>query len=189
MDPARDPSDPFDILGIPPGFELNPAALGRAYLALAARLHPDIARGDPDASIRSAAANRAKAILENPESRAAALLARLGGPSKESDRSLPPGFLADMMETRESIEAAAASRDDAETRRWKAWATERRAHHTREVSGLFTRSTESPPGDRPGVLRAIRQELNAWRYVERLLEQLEPGYDPADADFRPHSGA
>ncbi len=96
MDPARDPSDPFDILGIPPGFELNPAALGRAYLALAARLHPDIARGDPDASIRSAAANRAKAILENPESRAAALLARLGGPSKESDRSLPPGFLADI---------------------------------------------------------------------------------------------
>lgn len=189
MDPDRDPSDPFDILGIAPSFEVDPGALARAYLALSARLHPDIARSDPDAAIRAAAANRAKSTLENPESRAAALLARLGGPSKESDRSLPPGFLADMMETRELIENAAASRDPAEMRRWKAWALERRTHYVREVSGLFERLESSSPGDRSAVLRAIRQELNAWRYVERLLEQLEPGYDPADADFRPLPGA
>ena len=29
----------------------------------------------------------------------------------------------------------------------------------------------------------IRESLNAWRYIERLIEQLDPDYSPAEADF------
>ena len=34
-------------------------------------------------------------------------------------------------------------------------------------------------GDR---LSQVRRELNAWRYTERLIEQLDPGYEPGRAD-------
>ncbi len=179
MTPDPDAGDPFDILGIPPIFDIDPAALARAYLSLAARLHPDLARGDESAATRSAGANRARAILENPELRAGALLQRLGGPGKESDRSLPPGFLAEIMETREAIESAAASQDPDLLDQWRAWAADQRKGHTARASDLFRRHASAPVADRPAILRDIRLELNAWRYVERLIEQLEPGDGPS----------
>ena len=48
------------------------------------------------------------------------------------------------------------------------------------VNRLFDALGERP--DAP-ALAAIRRELNAWRYIERLIEQLDPDYDPARADF------
>ena len=38
--------------------------------------------------------------------------------------------------------------------------------------------------DDPEVRLTIRRELNVWRYTERMIEQLDPGYDPNTADFR-----
>lgn len=161
--------DPFDTLGLVPSFDLDPAALERAYLALAARAHPDAAPDDPEAARRSARLNEARRILADPEQRANALLGRLGGPAKEQEKGLPPGFLPGIMQTREEIEEAIASGADAARARWEAWAAERRAEHVRSASRLF-REVSSPPT--PGALRAIRVELNAWRYTERLIEQL-----------------
>ncbi len=162
-------TDPFDILGLAPAFDLDPAAIERAYLALAARAHPDTARDDPEAARRSARINEARRVLVDPERRANALLARLGGPAKEQEKGLPPGFLPRIMQTREEIEEAVASGDAGARARWEAWAAERRAEQVRSVSHLF-RGLSSPPT--PDALRAIRVELNAWRYTERLIEQL-----------------
>lgn len=163
--------DPFDALGLPARFDLESAAVERAYLARAARLHPDIARGDPDAARRSAELNEARRVVGEPELRANALLARLGGPAKEQEKSLPPGFLMEMMEVRESIDGVLASGDRAARSTWDAWAAERRRGHIETVGALFARLSGPPE---PGALRAIRTELNAWRYTERLLEQLRP---------------
>jgi curved DNA-binding protein CbpA len=181
--PLDPESDPFSIFALPPVFDLEPAVLSRAYLSLSARLHPDIAKGDPEAARRSAAANRAKAVLQDPESRAGALLRVLGGPSKDQDRSLPSGFLQDIMETRESVDAARGSADPAELDRWRRWADERRSFYTDRVAGLFRAHAAAAPAAQAALLRQVRTELNAWRYIERLIEQLEPGYDPAVADF------
>jgi hypothetical protein len=117
--------------------------------------------------------NDARRVLEDPEKRANALLARLGGPAKEKDKSLPDGFLAEMMETREAIEAAA--QDPTRRAEWEAWALERRRETADEVGVMF-RSLSSPP--KTEELSAIRRRLNAWRYVERLIEQLDPDYRP-----------
>ena len=43
-------------------------------------------------------------------------------------------------------------------------------------------SLSSPPAAES--LAEIRIRLNAWRYIERLIEQLDPGYDPDVADFQ-----
>ena len=46
---------------------------------------------------------------------------------------------------------------------------------------LFERFDET---NEQAVLSEIRTQLNAWRYIERLIEQLDPDYDPNRADFR-----
>jgi DnaJ-domain-containing protein 1 len=165
------PDDPFSTLGLPPSFEIEPAALQRAYLARSAAVHPDHA-DDPAAMDQSAAINRARQTLEDPESRADALLARLGGPSKEADRSLPPGFLPEIMDIRQQLEEAAGSGDAAATARLEDWAATRRAQSIADVRERF-RGLGTPPD--PAALKSIRTALNAWRYIERMLEQVRAG--------------
>lgn len=171
--------DPFDALGLPLKYDLEGAAIQRAYLMRAAAVHPDLA-ADEEADRAAAVLNKAKAILEDPERRAGALLARLGGPGKSEDKSLPAGFLMSIMETREAIEEALASKDPAARSRWEAWAQEQRGEYQERVASLFAAVRDSRDD---ATLRAIRQELNAWRYIERLIEQLDPDYDPARRDF------
>ena len=175
--------DAFDTLGLPARFDLTPAQIQRAYLARTARLHPDAGAGgdgEEDAAEvarRSAELNGARAAIEHLETRANLLLARLGGPSKEADRALPAGFLMEIMETREQVEAARASGDAAELERWRAWARDERARYAAEAGRLLD------AGNSPENLAGVRRHLNAWRYIERLIEQLDPEYDPARADF------
>lgn len=160
--------DPFELLALPARFDIDPVALQRAYLIRSAAAHPDLAAA-ATAAADSAALNRARQILEDPESRADALLSRLGGPSREADRSLPDGFLMEIMDIREQLDAAIASRDSAAAARLHEWAAAERARHIAEVGARF--AALSTPAD-PASLRQIRRSLNAWRYIERMLEQL-----------------
>lgn len=165
--------DPFDALGIAPRFDLDAGEVRRAHLSRVAALHPDVARGDPEAAARSAALNEARARLEDPERRAAALLARFGDSGKDRDKSLPEGFLQEVMAVRMEIECGA--RDPESIARWRRWAEEERARHIAKVQDMFGSSGAAPA---PAVLVCIRRELNAWRYIERLIEQIEPAYGP-----------
>lgn len=162
--------DAFDRLGLEPRFDLAQGAIERAFLRRIAAVHPDASGEDGGEAAELADARR---VLDDPERRAEALLSRLGGPGKE-DRSLPEGFLVEIMSVREDIET------DPDRRKWSAWAEQRRAHHIERVARLFSGLMD---GDDPDRRRAIRVELNAWRYAERLIEQLDPEYDPARADF------
>lgn len=162
-------SDPFELLGVPARFDLSPAQLRAAFLARSAQL----ASEDEEPA---AALNLAKRTLDDPESRAEALLARLGGPRKEQDRALPPAFLQEMLETREELDQAVASRSPEAISHWDAWAHDRRAAHIEAVNRLLS----TIPADaeaRTSRLREIRMELNMWRYVERLIEQLHADPD------------
>ena len=163
--------DPFATLGLPARFDLDEGVIRRAYLARVGAVHPDTGEG---AGEEASILNEARAVLSDPERRANALVARLGGPSKEADRSLPDGFLARMMAVREEVDADLARSGEAARRRWEGWAEEQRSEFERRVGAMF-----AGLGDPPSVdgLRAIRTELNAWRYVERLIEQLDPQYD------------
>ncbi|MEX2219041.1 MAG: iron-sulfur cluster co-chaperone HscB C-terminal domain-containing protein [Phycisphaerales bacterium] len=171
--------DPFSVLGLPARFDLDPGVVERAYLARSARLHPDLARGDADAAREMAELNRARMTIADPERCADALLLRLGGPPRRDERALPPAFLMEIMDVREAVEAALGAGDsaarDAERARWERWAEAERARAIAEVGGLFAALPSPPPAE---ALRAIRIRLNAWRYIERLIEQLDPAYDP-----------
>jgi len=164
--------DPWVILGLPRVYELERSWIERHHLRRVANLHPDRI-GDPvrreEASRTVAILNEARDLLLDDERRADCLLALLGGPSKESDRSLPEGFLLEIMGLRESLEEAAASGDPQRRAAVEAEASQRRAAHRAAVATLFA---EACAGSDPAVLRRIRLELNAWRYIERLREAL-----------------
>ncbi|MEL7473213.1 MAG: iron-sulfur cluster co-chaperone HscB C-terminal domain-containing protein [Planctomycetota bacterium] len=166
-------NDPFTLLGLPARLDLASDAIERAYLTRVASAHPDV---QSEATTGDAATlNRARHTLLDPERRANALLDVLGGPSPSDHNALPDGFLFDIMETREQVEADTASDADAARAKWGAWAESQRAAYLADLTERFA----APEPDRS----AIRAQLNAWRYIERLIEQLDPDYDPARADF------
>jgi len=162
--------DPFGVLGIEPGFDVRPEVVERSWLRLAGELHPDRAADSDEAVAKLARINEARAVLLDAEQRANALLARLGGASKEGDRSLPDGFLAEMMEVRESAEEARTSGDQVAWDAFRTWADARRQAHVASVGSLFAQYGEASD---ERILKSIRMELNAWRYIERMLEQLD----------------
>ena len=181
-----DQPDPFDALGVPPSFRLTATQIERAYLTRAAQAHPD-AHADAHTSADAAQAasgmahlNDARRRLRHAETRARALLHR-HGLHDPADDALPDGFLMSMLETRMEIEAAIAGGDEAERTRWAEWAERRRAEHAERIAELF--DDLDAGGDQDAIGAHIRVELNAWRYIERLIEQLDPAYDPDRADF------
>jgi len=153
------PPDPFDLLGLPPRFDLALADIRAAHLSRVARLHPDAAGSDDEAAV----VNDARKILEDPESRARALLDRLGSDVPAPD-ALPDGFLMEIMEIREAMETTT------DLARFETLAESRRAAHVQRIERLFDTAGPHPSPDR---LAEIRMELNAWRYTERMIEQLD----------------
>ncbi len=179
--------DPFNTLGLPATFDLDPADIRRAWLRLASTSHPDRletgASPGAGASQPGADANEARRTLEDPEKRAEALLIRLGGPRKEHEKTLPPGLLAEMLEVREEMEASLQKGEN--RAHFETWAEDRRQGHIERVRALFERATRENDEKRAETLREIRIELNAWRYAERMIEQLDPDDDPNRADLEP----
>lgn len=158
---------------------MDGAEIESAFLARLSGVHPDLA--GEEASMDAAALTAARSTLADPEQRAVALLAALGGPSASADRSLPDGFLMEMMELREQVESELEAGGSGARDRWAGFAEARRRAHIGRVGAMF--DALGDPAS-PNELGAIRRELNAWRYTERLIEQLDPAYDPAHADWR-----
>lgn len=173
--------DPFDQLGLPARFDLRPGEIESAYLSRSSRLHPDLVGSDAEAARAMAMLNEARRVLRDPEQRASALLERLGGPGKEQDKSLPTGFLMEIMAHRESMEESLAVEDERERARqlarWDAWAQERRGEEMAALGSLLAEAQAAEPAARTAILARARQRLNAWRYIERLREQLHEGRD------------
>lgn len=167
-------NDPFTCLGFEPRFDLAPDAIRLKAVRAAARLHPDRATDPVDARRRSqelSAMNEAAAELEDDEKRANALLNVLGGPSASEDRSLPDGFLEEMLEVRMDLESVIAEGDESGRIRLSEWAVDQRSMYKAKVGDLF--GDPGAPLDEK-VRADIRGQLNIWRYIERMIEQLNP---------------
>lgn len=171
--------DPFALLDLEVRFDVDPATLEQRFLAASSRCHPD-RFSDPldqaDAAERMSRVTEAYQTLRDDESRARALLQlRLGegitsggDTSGGDDKALPPELLMEVMEVRESLDEAVAEGDAEAIEKHRAWATEKRREHLSAIGKLF----EDEPGNKNAA--AIRLQLNALRYMERMLEQM-PG--------------
>ncbi|MEE9403544.1 MAG: Fe-S protein assembly co-chaperone HscB [Algisphaera sp.] len=159
--------DAFDQLNLPAQFDLDPGTLEAAYLQAAAAHHPDRFT-DPldqaDAADRTAAITGAHRALSDPGKRARVLLAR-HGVSVADGGSPPPALLMEVMEVREALETAMHQQDSAEVERLRQQAQERRDDHLQQLSKHFA----SDPIDTDTVIG----ELNALRYMQRMLDQMD----------------
>lgn len=177
---AEAASDHFARLGLPRRHALDRDALEHAYLQRAQQVHPDRFAGGSSAERRvameqSAALNEGYRILRDPVRRAE-YLCRLGG--IDLDRSDPVGgapamsqaFLVEMIERREAVAEARAAgpaaldalRDGVEA----------------ELDDALDRAVEALAQER--TLDAARA-LVERRYLQRLLDELDPRDDEARA--------
>jgi len=191
------PDDPFEILRLPPKFDLDTASIERAYLRESRLLHPDHAPQNPqldhlldpsaseDAEAQLAKLSAARRTLARGETRARALLDRftrswrVTQPTSDPDR-LSPAFLAQILETREQIEADLATKDRTQRAHWESWALAERQRYAGEITTCFDGVADQPaPHDAADRIHKARAVLNEWRYIERLLEQLDDQPDAA----------
>ncbi len=183
-------TNPFSLLGLAQRFDIDEDAIERAYLQRVTQLHPDM--GGEAADFDTAELNQARQILLDDEQRANLILDLINGPTASQCKELPDGFLMDMMVRREEIEEHIQSGGQESRENWESWARQERAAYAQAVRELFdsipteqSQDEQSISDDqRSTTLVEIRTQLNAWRYIERLIEQLDPDYDPAHADFR-----
>ena len=173
--------DFFERLGLPRRFDLSPAEVERQYLARSREVHPDFHQLggaiEQRASLEmSSALNEAYATLRDPFRRAEYLLGLEGGPSAADVREMPAAFLLEMLELREAIEElrSSAGPDSPERLAMEGQLAERRDRLLDEAGKLFARLEGLPAGDagRAGLLKEVRQLLNATKYVQGLLRDL-----------------
>jgi hypothetical protein len=93
----------------------------------------------------------------------------------------------EIMEIREQVDATLAAKGPeqaVERAKWKQWAQSHRAEYTKATCEMFQRLEAATDTGRNAIARDVRRLLNAWRYIERMLEQLDETYDPAKADWK-----
>jgi molecular chaperone HscB len=109
--------DYFALFGLPARYRFDPAELDAAYRKLQTEVHPDrfAAAGDDERRLAlqsSSRVNEAYRALRSPLERAHYLLLLRGIDAlAETDTALPPEFLEQQLECRESMAEAVARRD------------------------------------------------------------------------------
>jgi molecular chaperone HscB len=178
-----DPPTPFAAFGLEPAFPLDLSATQKRLLALARALHPDV-HAQADAARRrraernTAELNAAFRVLSDAARRAAWLVRHLGGPGEDEERAMPQAFLQEVLEWNEAIEEARRADPGAAARRGLG---PLRARLGAERQALLERlaATLTPlPAPQAPTLRAARRELNALRYLDRVLGEIE-ALDPS----------
>ena len=161
--------DPFTTLGVERRFSLDERALRQAFLQASAERHPD-RFVDPieqaEAVEIMSELTDAYRVLSDPELRARALLALSGLALAEDRDKLPPALLMEVMEMREEMEAAIKSGNQTELDRLRAWANEQREEYINKLGRLLDDELDA------GKALQARLELNALRYMQRMLEQM-----------------
>ncbi|MGE3766434.1 MAG: Fe-S protein assembly co-chaperone HscB [Kofleriaceae bacterium] len=167
--------DLFALLGLAPSFDIDLAALERAFFEKSKELHPDRFANAPAAErvaalTKSRALNDAYQTLKKPVSRAEYLLACQGvviADNERIDPALGAAFLMEILELREELaEARAAGKLDVVAEKQAAMKA-RRKGVLASLPGLFAQSD----------LAAIKNQLIVLRYLDRYLEECDAALD------------
>jgi molecular chaperone HscB len=175
---ARRPPTPFEALGLEPAYALDLTAVRKRLLALSRALHPDVHARAGEGTRRlaednTAALNAAFQVLADDARRADWLVRSRGGPREEEERSMPRLFLEDVLEWNEAIDEARSAEPDSSARRALAPLAERlRSERARGLAAIAAALTPLPASGSP-VLRGVRQQLNALRYLDRALREID----------------
>lgn len=169
---AKPPAaDAFSLLGLTPAFDVDVAALERAFFERSKELHPDRFATAPAhervvALSKSRALNDAYQILKKPIARAEYLLAQ-GGVTIGDNERLDPVALMPILEERELLADAIQGKRVAEIEKMQAAMQATRARELELVRDGFARTD----------LAAVKRSLILLRYIERYLEACDGALD------------
>jgi molecular chaperone HscB len=164
----------FELFGLQPGFSLDAEALDQAYRDLQGEIHPDRFAHAGEADQRLAVqwatrANEAYKTLKSPFERARYLLELQGIHALDAKNTrMPPAFLVQQMEWRETLAEAVAARDFA--------ALQRLEQATRTAAqGMLAELGEllDVLHDYPGAAEAVRK----YRFLEKFLADIDTAYE------------
>lgn len=172
-------ADHFETLGVAQAFALDEKALEERYRELTRLLHPDRHAAAGASARRLAlektiAVNDAYRVLKDPSRRAAYLLSLHGidlgeTGSGAAGRFLPPGFLFEVMEMRESFDEARAKKDFSAVEKLASMA------RSEKQTALGAIATAFETNDYEEAAR----RLSVLRYYERLLGEVRAFEDEA----------
>lgn len=164
----------FELLGLPASFEIDAAALERAYFERSKELHPDRFAAAPAAE-RVAALSRARALndayqtLKKPVARAEYLLQQAGVVIGDHER-LEPEFLMEILELREELAGARQAGRTAEVEKLQKVMAGRRKSVVETLPAMFA----------AGDLAGVKRQLIVLRYLDRYLEECDAALDDED---------
>ncbi len=172
--------DPFKTLGLPRCFDVDMRSLALTHRQLSRTLHPDryVGAGASERHLaleRAVQVNEAFRAVRDPLRRAEALFSLAGVPVGEANEPRPsPGFLMDLMELREELAVAMASKDLAAIRRIKEDMSARQAAAHRELGRVFALAPDGGEAraEGEGGLGAHVGLLGELRFYGRILEEV-----------------
>ncbi|MBL8861363.1 MAG: hypothetical protein JNK02_05060 [Planctomycetes bacterium] len=170
-----DGASPFELLGLEPAIVVDERTLRGQLTRFARLVHPDFfAAAEPvlreRAGRNSARLNHAFEVLADSARRADWLVTALGGPAEDTERAMPQAFLAEVLEWNEVLEEARAEPEpDPRVARLAVELAARRASSLERIA----RALEPLPEHGSPALATVRRELNAVRYLDRALGEIE----------------
>jgi molecular chaperone HscB len=177
--------DPFSTLGLARRYDLDQSELERRYRDLQRALHPDRHTNAPPSERRmklqkAVQVNEAYRTLRDDQRRAEALLAALSGeagvPVVDPAEKADPDLLMEMMELRESLSEAKATRDVAEVQRLAKRVTREQAELRTKLTQAFAAVPAPPPAE---ALASIRALVSRLKYYQRFLDEVAVFEDEA----------
>lgn len=169
---------PFELFGWSPSDDIDPRDLHKRFLRFSRLIHPDFFAGGSVeqktlAERNSALLNEARETLNDDVRRADWLVQSLDGPDENAERQMPRAFLLEVLEWNEVLEEARhAEAGSPVLARLDELEQELRANRAETLDGIHAKLTPLPARGAT-ELRDVRRELNAVRYVDRALDEIE----------------
>lgn len=167
----------FDLFQMPAHFAIDAAQLDAAYREVQGRVHPDKFAAASDAEKRVAMqwatrANEAYKTLKNPLRRAA-YLCELHGVDLgiESNTAMPPAFLMQQMEWRESLDEARSERDTARLEALEQALNAARSKAIARIAELLDQSKFSEAGE----------QVRELMFVEKFGDEVASTFEALEA--------
>ena len=160
-------SSDFELFGLPQRFAQERSEIDARWKELQREAHPDrfAAQGATAQRVAlqwSVRINEAYQRLKDPLKRAAYLCERLGAPiDAENNTAMPPDFLVEQMEWRESLDEASGEEALQEL-------SDRVVERRREILGRIQQLLDLE-GDAPAAARQVR----ALMFIERFAHDIE----------------
>jgi molecular chaperone HscB len=176
--PMKSDPNPFEVFGLTPAWGVSTKDLKMRFLRFSRHLHPDYfaTAGEEECALAesaSATMNFSYELVEDPVRRADWLVRHLGGPSDGEERQMPQAFLIEVLDWNEALEEARTSPPGSPKREaLSELASTLRGERNQRISDIGRLLQPLPEKGSPALVEARRQ-LNAVRYVDRVLGDLE----------------